>query len=110
MDKSTQEDAQQQRKEVIFEYTLMQAIADGVLHPMGWASSGKPLMATAGTVHDLPNRELWSLFDRFFAWQRDVEPTLAEEDRMFVADASNGKKVWVIEDGQAVTLLYPEEY
>jgi hypothetical protein len=36
-------------------------------------------------------------------------PTLPEEDRMFVTSI-NGKKVWVIEDGQAFTMMYPEDY
>ena len=94
---------------VIFEYTLSEAIADGVLHPLGWVD-GKPLIGTAGTVADLPRDERQRLFADFLQWQRDIEPTLAEEDRMFVATASNNQKVWVIDDGAAITLLYPSEY
>jgi hypothetical protein len=101
--------AEQQPDWVIFEHTLMQAIADGVLHPMGWAK-GKPLMATVGTISDLPGGEIQDLFEQFFTWQRNLEPTLPEEDRLFSTKASNGKFVWVIEDGQAITVLYPEEY
>jgi hypothetical protein len=94
---------------VIVAYTLEEALGDGVLHLMGWAK-GKPLVATNGTMHDLPNEERQGLFQRFLAWQKDVEPTLPEEDRMFVETASNQQKVWIIEDGAAITLLYPVEY
>ncbi len=94
---------------VIFEYTLGEAIDDGVLYPQGWAQ-GKPLIATAGTMEDLADDERQRLFADFLHWQRDVEPTLPEQDRMFVAIASNQEKVWVIDDGAAITLLYPSEY
>lgn len=94
---------------VIFEYTLQEAIDDGVLHRLGWVE-GKPLIGTAGTVQDLSRGERQRLFTEFLHWQREVEPTLAEEDRMFVATASNDQNVWVIDDGAAITLLYPSEY
>lgn len=95
---------------VIAEYTLDEAMADGVLHQVGRASNGKPLIATAGTAAELTGSEIADLFVRFFVWQRQVEPTLPEAERLFAVDTSNGKKVWVIEDGAAVTLLYPDEY
>lgn len=94
---------------VIFAYTLEEAIADGVLYPQGWVN-GLPLIATAGTMEDLALDERQRLFADFLEWQRDIEPQLAEEDRLFVATASNHKRVWVINDGAAITLLYPEEY
>lgn len=96
-------------KNVIFEYTLAEVIEDGVLYPLGWVK-GKPLIGTAGTVADVPEEERQRLFADFLVWQREVEPTLADEDRMFVATASNGKTVWVMDDGAAITLLYPDEY
>jgi hypothetical protein len=96
-------------EKVIFEYTLSQAIDDGVLHRLGWAG-GKPLIGTAGTVRDLSGEERRRLFAEFLQWQRDIEPTVAEEDRLFVAAASNSQTVWVIDDGAAITLLYPSEY
>jgi hypothetical protein len=94
---------------VIFEYTLGEAIDDGVLYRQGWAQ-GKPLIATAGTMEDLADDERQRVFADFLLWQKDVEPTLPEQDRMFVSTASNGEKVWVIDDGAAITLLYPSEY
>lgn len=96
-------------EKVIFEYTLREAIDDGVLYPLGWVE-GKPLMGTAGTVADLDTAECQKLFAVFLKWQWEIEPTLADEDRMFVATASNNQKVWVIDDGAVITLLYPSEY
>lgn len=94
---------------IIFEYTLGEAIVDEVLHPLGWVN-GKPLIGTAETVADLAQDERQRLFADFLAWQRDVEPTLPEDERTFVATASNGQTVWVIDDGAAMTLLYPSDY
>lgn len=42
-------------------------------------------------------------------WKREVEATLAEEERLF-ATKMDGLTVWVIEDEVAVTLTYPEDY
>ncbi len=36
-------------------------------------------------------------------------PTLPEEDQMFVT-TMDGEKVWLLEDGAAFTMLYPEDY
>ena len=38
-----------------------------------------------------------------------VKELLPEEDQMFVTEIE-GKNVWVIEDGQAITMMYPEDY
>ena len=35
--------------------------------------------------------------------------TLPEEEQLFTTSMNN-EKVWVLEDGQAFTLLYPEDY
>ena len=94
---------------VIFTYSLAEAIEDGVLCRLGWAQ-GKPLIGTAAIVQDLPAQEREGLFQDFLRWQRETEPGLAEEDRMFVATASTGETVWVIDDGAAITLLYPSDY
>ena len=36
-------------------------------------------------------------------------PTLPEEEQMFVT-TMNGDDIWLIEDGDAFTMLYPEDY
>ena len=61
--------------ELISEYSLEQAIEDGVL----------------------------------VEWRLNIKDTLPEEDQMFVTEI-DGKNVWVIEDGQAITMMYPEDY
>ncbi len=50
--------------------------------------------------------EIWN---EYVAWRKDVCPTLPEEEQMF-RTLMNSKKVWVIEDDAAYTLLYPEDY
>jgi hypothetical protein len=42
-------------------------------------------------------------------WKHKVEPTLPEEERLFKT-TMNMETVWVIEDGAAFTLMYPEDY
>ncbi|MGH2535625.1 MAG: hypothetical protein ACRDJW_25490 [Thermomicrobiales bacterium] len=94
---------------IIAAYTLPEAIADGVLYPVGWAK-GLPVMVTAAIKADLPAEEQRNLFDSFFTWERDSAPSLPDAERMFTATASNGQNVWVINDGAAITLLYPSDY
>jgi len=36
-------------------------------------------------------------------------PTLPEADQLF-STTMDGEKVWLLEDGQAFTMLYPEDY
>ena len=35
--------------------------------------------------------------------------TLPEEDQLFVTTI-DGKNVWLLEDGAALTMIYPEDY
>lgn len=99
---------------VIFSYTWQEAVTDGVLVQL-WADdldcpAGKPILAPAGISHDLPPDELRQIFDAYLTWHQVVEPTLPEEDRLFSTTTSTGEKVWVIDDGTVITLLYPDEY
>ena len=99
---------------VISAYTLTQAIADGVLVEIfknRWEqlSGGKPIVATAHLFDAVSQAGLLEIWNEYFTWRRNVEPTLPEEDRLFHT-RMNGKTVWVMEDGQAFTLMYPEDY
>src|SRR5437867_87093 len=101
--------------EIISSYTLDDAIADGVLLPLlksRWQklSGGKPIVVTASLAADLTGSALLGIWNDFVEWKNNVEQTLPEEDRLFSMTANNGKKVWVIEDGAAFTLMYPEDY
>jgi hypothetical protein len=99
---------------VIFSYTLEQAIADGELVEVfknRWQqlSGGKPIVATAHLFNEVSLAALLEIWNEYVSWRKTVMPTLPEEEQMF-ATTMNGHKVWLIEDGQAFTLLYPEDY
>ncbi len=100
--------------DVIASYSLQQAITDGVLIEVfknRWKqlSGGKPIVATAHLFNEVSLAALLEIWNAFVDWKEQVEPGLPEEERLF-ATHMNGKKVWVIEDGEAYTLMYPEDY
>jgi hypothetical protein len=72
-------------------------------------SGGKPIVATANLAGDVSLAGLMEICNEFVEWKKKVEPTLKEEDRLF-STTMNGRKVRVIEDAQALTLMYPEDY
>lgn len=99
---------------VIYEYTLQQAIDDGVLVEVfknRWEqlTGGKPLVATSHIYGEISSAGLLEIWNEYVHWKKNIMPTLPEEEQMFVT-SMNDKKVWVIEDGQAFTILYPEDY
>jgi hypothetical protein len=100
--------------EVISTYPLQQAIEDGVLvevckHRWHELSHGKPIIATAHLVDEISLAGLMDIWQRFVYWREHVMFTLPEEEQLFQM-TMNGKKVWVIEDDAAFTLMYPEDY
>ena len=99
--------------EPIFVYSLDEAIADGVLVPVmqtAWPqlTGGKPIVASAAVSDALSLGAIQDIWNDFVHWRRQVEPTLPEDERLF-ATTMNDKTVWVIEDGAAFTVLYPED-
>ncbi|MGI8486669.1 MAG: hypothetical protein ACR2OU_20725 [Thermomicrobiales bacterium] len=99
---------------LVFSYTLEQAMNDEVLVAVfrprwGTLTGGKPLVATAAIRDALTDAALIEIWNDYVTWRQTVEPTLPEEDRLF-ATQMNDLTVWVIEDGQAFTILYPEDY
>jgi Family of unknown function (DUF6573) len=100
--------------EIISIYTLQQAIEDGVLVEIfknRWKtlSGGKPIVATAHLFNEVSLAGLLEIWNEYVKWRKYTEPTLPEEERLFTT-TMNGEKVWVLEDGEAFTLLYPEDY
>jgi hypothetical protein len=100
--------------EVISAYPLDKAIKDGILveifkNRWGELSNGKPIVATAHLFHEISLAGLMEIWNEFVQWQKQVMPTLPEEDRLFHT-TMNGKEVWVIVDDAAYTLMYPEDY
>jgi hypothetical protein len=106
---NTSEDAN-----VIVSYTLEQAIADGVLVEIfknRWEtlSGGKPIVATSHLFEAVSLAALLEIWNEYVAWRKHTEPILPEEERLFTT-TMNDQQVWVVEDGAAFTLLYPEDY
>jgi hypothetical protein len=100
--------------EVISAYPLKQAIEDGVLVEIfknRWEelSGGKPIVATAYLFKEVSLAGLMEIWNEFVTWQKQVRPTLPEEQQLF-STTMNSKTVWVIADGAAFTLMYPEDY
>ncbi len=99
---------------VIIAYTLEQAIADGVLvelfkHRWNELSGGKPIVATAHLFGEVSPAGLMEIWNEYVQWRKTVLPTVPEEEQLF-STTMNGNTVWVIEDVQAFTLLYPDDY
>jgi len=100
--------------QVIYEYTLEQAIADGVLIELfknRWKdlSSGKPIVVTDRLFGEVSLAGLQEIWNEHVSWRTNVMPGLPEEEQQF-RTKMNLKTVWVVEDDQAFTLLYPEDY
>ena len=99
---------------IILEYSLEQAIADGVLVEVfknRWdeLSQGKPIVATANLFSQVSLAGLLEIWNEYVEWRTQVMPSLPEEDQLF-STTMNGDKIWLLEDGQAFTMLYPEDY
>jgi hypothetical protein len=100
--------------EVISQYPLAQAIEDGILveifkNRWGEPSGGKPIVATIHLFNEISLAGFMEIWNEFVQWQKYVMPTLPEAERLFHT-TMNGKKVWVIADAAAYTLMYPEDY
>jgi len=103
---------------IISEYSLEQAIEDGVLvevfsynikDSVERYTNGKPVVATAHLFNQVGDFVLTDVWNRYVDWRENVKDTLPEEDQLFVTEI-HGNKLWVIEDGQAITMMYPEDY
>jgi len=102
------------RDTVIFRYTLEQAIDDGVLAEVfknRWSelSGGKPIVVTDHLFLSVSQAALLEIWNEFVSWRINVMPTLPEEEQVFVT-SMNDKRVFVLEDEQAFTMLYPEDF
>jgi hypothetical protein len=100
--------------DVITIFSLKQAVEDGVLVEIfknRWSdlTGGKPIVATAHIHEEISLAGLQEIWNEFVVWRRRVMPTLPEEERLFHT-TMNSQTVWVIEDGAAFSLMYPEDY
>lgn len=98
--------------EVITMYTLQDALEDGKLVEIfkdEWEtlSKGKPIVATAAIVQDVLEPELSKMWN-LFVMRRIID--LAVNVRSLLVAEYNGETVWVMEDGESITYIYPHEY
>ena len=93
---------------IIGRYTLQDAVADGLLVPLT-DYQGKPVVATSNMIHEVTKPELMKLFHRFLRWDKNVKPGLPEEEQLFHT-TYRGRVVWVMEDPEAYTIMYPQDY
>jgi hypothetical protein len=94
--------------DIVARYTRQQAVADGLLVEI-LRFNGKPVMATSHIAEELGFAELRAIWNEFRFWDAAVKPMLPAEEQVFSTGA-NGKRVWVIEDGEGFTIMYPEDY
>jgi len=75
---------------VLFEYTLQQAIADGVLVEVfknRWKelTNGKPIVATSHLFHEVSLAALLEIWNEFVHWKRPTPPENPDEQIFTVA-------------------------
>jgi hypothetical protein len=97
-----------------YAYSLEEAIADGVLVEVfknRWKelSGGVPIVATAHLFGEISLAGLMEIWNKYVSWRKNIMATLPKDDQLFVT-TMNGKKVWIIDDGQTFTMMYPEDY
>src|SRR5690348_8119887 len=100
--------------DMIFHYPLQDAIADGVLVEIfknRWQElgRGKPIVATAHLFHAISLAAFMEIWNEYVDWRMNIMPKLPEKERLFTS-SMNLKTVWVVEDLQAFTIMYPEDY
>jgi hypothetical protein len=99
---------------IVSSYSWQQAVEDGDLVKVfenRWPelSQGKPILATSHLFGEVSLAALQEIWNEYVTWTRTIEPTLKEEDRLFIT-VMDLKKVWLIDDGTTFTLLFPEDY
>jgi hypothetical protein len=100
--------------DAIYRYPLDRKIEGGVIVEIFkecWQDldGGKPIVATADLFNEISLAGLLEIWNEFVSWRKSIMPTVPEADRLFHT-TMNEKKLLVIEDGVAFTLMYPEGY
>ena len=62
-------------------------------------------------MSEFSSAALQEIWNECVHWRKEVMLILKEEDQLF-STTMNGdiEKVWVLEDAQAFTILFPEDY
>ena len=100
--------------EVITEYSLKEAIEDGVLVEIfkkqwGKMSGGKPIVASANVYENIRQEALREIWGKYVLWQKYVMPKRPENERLFSVEI-DAFTVWVLDDRVCYTILYPTDY
>ena len=98
--------------EVISVYIQKQAIEDGILVKVcdiRWGGVIKPYIATTHIFEDIGLDGAMEIWKEFVQWRTHIMLTLPEEERLFYTGFGE-RKVWIIEDDTAYTIMYPEDY
>jgi hypothetical protein len=69
----------------------------------------KQVVVTAQVSQEVSEETLRAIYDAYMVWRTNVMPTQPPEEQVFTTKMT-GKKIWVMEDAEAVTILYPEDY
>lgn len=99
--------------EILSSYSTDQAVDDGFLTKVfenRWSqlSGGKPIMATSAIVKDISMAgimEIWNEFVRV----KNTDLRRGAYDGLYKTKM-NMKEVWVMEDQQVYTIMYPSDY
>ncbi len=93
---------------VIYSYTRHQRAKGRMLtEVMRW--NGRPVLATVHIFKDLDLSVVIDIWQEFCAWREKQKPRLPAEKRLLQTQR-NGKKVWMVENDEALTITYPEDY
>lgn len=100
--------------DVISRYTVQQGIKDGLMVEIfknRWVllSGGKPIVATRAVFSEFSAAALVEIWNEYIDWRKNVQPTLPQEEDLF-STTINNKTVWVLEDGESFTMLFPDDY
>ncbi len=95
--------------ETIYEYTQQEAINDGVLgevlkHRWPELTKGKPILATSSIFATFSLAAIMEIWNEFVINRHKVESGDPFATKM------DSQKVWVIDDGQAYTIMFPSDY
>src|SRR4051812_28229040 len=98
---------------VIYEYTLAQAVADGELVEVfkdRWSklTGGKPLVASMNIMAEFSLASLQEIWGEYEKWRKTTDPEKQREE-IFTTQLTD-HKIWVMEDQQAFTILFPGDY
>ncbi len=71
-------------------------------------SGGKPIVVTSHLFNEVSLAGLMEIWNEYVKWRKTIKQTLPEEE-IFVTEM-NSCKIWLIEDAQAFTMMYPDDY